>query len=197
MATRKSTRKPYMVAVFLGTALSALGGSAGAAELQPNQSNKVISDLGRYCTTCWKNARLNPDAWEDCTQDVLGRILERIPTDHWNQVFVQESSERREFLRAIDTVKKRSQRARKWYSSSLDEMQDNRNLAQGDLQEKREILDSASSVLSERQKRILDFTKQGWSVAEIAKELKAGADRVSDEKYKAIQKLRVAVRDLG
>jgi DNA-directed RNA polymerase specialized sigma24 family protein len=36
----------------------------------------------------------------------------------------------------------------------------------------------------------LQLTVEGWSVQEIAGELQVGAERVSDEKYKAIRKLR-------
>ena len=46
-------------------------------------------------------------------------------------------------------------------------------------------------VLSERQLRILELSADGWAVPEIATELKTSPERISDEKYKAIRKLRV------
>ena len=62
------------VAVVLGTALSALaGGEASAA-------TRTVTDISRYCTACWRNARLPADRWDDCTQEVLVRLLERVPT---------------------------------------------------------------------------------------------------------------------
>ena len=41
---------------------------------------------------------------------VFARLLERIPQQNWDLVLQDEGTERREFVRAIDTVKKRVQR---------------------------------------------------------------------------------------
>ena len=49
---------------------------------------------------------------------------------------------------------------------------------------------AAMELLSERQQRIIQLSLEGWSVHDIASELKTGPERVSDEKYKAIRKLR-------
>ena len=45
-------------------------------------------------------------------------------------------------------------------------------------------------VLSSRQQHILTLICDGYNVADIASELAMSPERVSDEKYKAIQKLR-------
>ena len=49
---------------------------------------------------------------------------------------------------------------------------------------------AAEEVLSARQKRIMQLSFEGWSVQEIADEVVMPVERVSDEKYKAIRKLR-------
>ena len=49
---------------------------------------------------------------------------------------------------------------------------------------------AAVQVLSERQKRIVELSANGWAVPDIAAELGTTTERVSDEKYKAIRKLR-------
>src|SRR5438874_1182076 len=100
----------YLAAMVLGTALAAFGqpASAQAAEISPG----AVNDVSRYCTACWRNARLPVDRWGDCTQEVMTRLLERVPVSSWNRALANESAERREFLRAIDTVKKRHQRER-------------------------------------------------------------------------------------
>ncbi|HJN07091.1 MAG: LuxR C-terminal-related transcriptional regulator [Pirellulaceae bacterium] len=49
---------------------------------------------------------------------------------------------------------------------------------------------AARQHLSERQTRILKLTREGWQANEIATELRITPARVSDEKYKAIRKLR-------
>src|SRR5437868_10845605 len=103
-----SRPRRVVVAMMLGTALSTLGASAAQA------SPQTVTDISRYCSTCWRNARLPADCWADCTQDVFVRLLERVPTDSWNRVLQIEGEERREFVRAIDAVKKRVQRARRY-----------------------------------------------------------------------------------
>src|SRR4051794_35245602 len=112
---RRPGRRPYVVAMVLGTALSALAPAAPAvAAPSAGNTERAVADMSRYCSTCWRNARLHPDAWTDCTQEVFSRMLERVPPDAWDQVLGAEGEERREFLRAIDAVKKRTQRSRKW-----------------------------------------------------------------------------------
>ena len=57
--------------------------------------------------------------------------------------------------------------------------------------EHREVIArAAEKVLSLRQRAILDDTISGYSVPEIAERLAIAPERVSDEKYKAIRKLR-------
>src|SRR5581483_4455713 len=106
-ATVLSAARPrrMVAAMVLGTALSALGSSASATV-----SPKTVNDLSRYCTACWRNARLPADTWSDCTQEVFSRLVQNINPDNWSQVFQAEGDERQEFLRAIDAVKKRTQR---------------------------------------------------------------------------------------
>src|ERR1700730_249922 len=103
METAKGkTRRHYLAAVVLGTALAALGqnGVAGAQDI----SGQAIQDISRYCTACWRNARLPVDRWGDCTQEVLKRLLERLEPHAWDQVLRQEGEEHKEFIRAIDAV---------------------------------------------------------------------------------------------
>ena len=179
-----------MMAVVLGTALSTFSGSSGAA------SQDTLNDLSRYCTACWRNARLPADCWADCTQEVLARLLERVPVNAWSRSLADESQERREFLRAIDAVKKRVQRARKWVGTADDQFADNRDASERDLAEERDaVLAAARELLSGRQHEIVRRTLEGWSVPEIARQLKTTPERVSDEKYKAIRKLRTSFAD--
>jgi RNA polymerase sigma factor (sigma-70 family) len=173
--------------MVLGTALSAFGPGPGVATAD---AERAVSDLGRYCTACWRNARLPADAWGDCTQEVLCRLLERVPPESWGQLLQGESEERREFLRAIDAVKKRTQRARRW-SHGLDGVADRREPQARRLADDRELVrQAAEELLTPRQQRILQLSFEGWSVQETARELGMPAERVSDEKYKAVQKLR-------
>jgi RNA polymerase sigma factor (sigma-70 family) len=187
---RSMLKRPYVMAVVLGTALSVNAAPGQAAVQMPQETVKAIADMSRYCATCWRNARLPMDSWSDCTQEVFRRLLERVPADAWDQALRGEGEERREFLRAIDTVKKRIQRARK-FSPAIDTVADRRDPQRLRLREEREIVNQAASeLLSPRQQRILQMSFEGWSVQDMSEELGVPVERISDEKYKAIRKLR-------
>jgi DNA-directed RNA polymerase specialized sigma24 family protein len=182
-------RKPYMVAVVLGAALAAMGSAekVSAAEV----SDQALGGISRYCSVCWRNARLPVDRWGDCTQEVFTRLLERIPLSAWKQVLTGDSEERKEFLRAIDTVKKRHKRDQARTSGLNQPVADNRDVRDRAGLDEREVMQlAAGRVLSERQQRILHMVCDGYAVSDIAEALALPAERVSDEKYKAIQKLR-------
>lgn len=177
-----------MVAVVLG----ALAASPSKASAAPSAAptSKAVTDISKYCQTCWRNARLPADRWQDCTQEVFVRLLERVEADKWGSVLVDdETMERREFLRAIDAVKKRTQRARKFAGLSPD--QPDHRVMNTSLKDDRDAASRAAlEVLSARQRRLLDLTADGWSVPEIAGELGTTVERISDEKYKAVKKLQ-------
>jgi RNA polymerase sigma factor (sigma-70 family) len=182
-------RRPYLMAMVLGTALAALGSeaTANASEISP----QAINNISRYCTACWRNARLPQDQWNDCTQEVLTRLLKNLPAKSWEQALAQETDERREFIRAIDAVKKRYQRGR-WQSAVLPELvADSRDEETRDRSDEREAVQlAAQRVLSDRQQHILKLLCDGHNVADIASEMSMTPERVSDEKYKAIKKLQ-------
>jgi RNA polymerase sigma factor (sigma-70 family) len=181
--------------MVLGTALSAFGAERAAQGGVANVPQSAINNIGRYCTTCWRNARLPVDSWGDCTQEVFCRLLERVPGDSWERALSSEGEERREFLRAIDAVKKRTQRARKW-TSGLEGVADVRDAQTILAREEREAVQrAAAELLSDRQQRILQMTFEGWSVQEMAEALQVTPERISDEKYKAIRKLRDHLAD--
>jgi RNA polymerase sigma factor (sigma-70 family) len=186
MSTRafQPRSRNYVAAVFVGAALSAIG----ADRLQASEA--PVNDIGRYCTSCWRNARLPVDSWGDCTQEVFKRLLERVPATRWKLALQADGDERREFLRAIDAVKKRTQRTRR-FAGGIDTAADPRHEGEQRLSEEREMVrKAAGQLLSPRQQRILQLSFEGWSVQEIGTELALGVERVSDEKYKAIRKLR-------
>jgi RNA polymerase sigma factor (sigma-70 family) len=189
LSAPRSKKQGYVVAMVLGGALSTLAAApAVAAQAPPAQA---VGDISRYCTACWRNAHLPPDSWSDCTQEVFCRLLERVTPDAWDQVLVDEREERRELIRAIDAVKKRTQRGRKWSSAGLDTAGDrNDSRARKRADEYEAIWQAARAVLSTRQQRILQLSLDGWSARDISEELRLSPDRVSDEKYKAICKLR-------
>ena len=65
-----------------------------------------------------------------------------------------------------------------------------------DRQELGEILEAARrAVLTYRQDRIVELWTRGWTVPEIADQMKMSPTRVSDEKYKALRKLERHLAD--
>jgi RNA polymerase sigma factor (sigma-70 family) len=184
-------KRKYVMAMVLGTALSALGASPAHTAPAPDATLQAVGDLSRYCTVCWRNARIPADCWGDCTQEVFSRLLQRVSPAAWNAVLSGEGDERREFLRAIDAVKKRTQRSLRRSTGLVGVVADTRDRHERALADEREaVARAAGEVLSSRQRRILLLSFEGWSVQDIAGELHLPAERVSDEKYKAIRKLR-------
>lgn len=182
--------RQMMVAVVLGALATTSANRATAAATGGTPSAKAVTDISKYCQTCWRNARLPADRWQDCTQEVFVRLLERVEADKWGRLLVDdESLERREFIRAIDAVKKRTQRARKFTNLTPD-VPERRPIA-NTLKDDRDAVTKASAeLLSPRQRRLLDLTADGWTVPEIADELGTTPERISDEKYKAVKKLQ-------
>src|SRR6516162_2649389 len=91
----KSRKRYVMAAMVLGTALSAIGAAPAQGKAAAPNEVRAINDISRYCTACWRNARLHPDSWNDCTQEVLCRLLERVSPETWEQMLKTEGEERR------------------------------------------------------------------------------------------------------
>src|SRR3954465_12468802 len=106
----KSPRSRRAGATALVMGLAALTAQASESEL--------VHDIQRYCAVCWRNARLDPGIWDDCTQEVCCRLLgkARAGALDLNLVLAEDTAERRELVRAIDMVRKRVQRARRHQS---------------------------------------------------------------------------------
>jgi hypothetical protein len=175
--------RPTAMALVIG--LAALTATATESDL--------VRDIQRYCTVCWRNARLDPGLWDDCTQEVCCRLLTKARAGalDLNLVLDDDSPERRELVRAIDMVRKRVQRFKRYqplddqYTPGPDLDGRHRNR-----QELGEILENARrAVLSPRQDRIVELWTRGWSVPEISESMNLPVARVSDEKYKALRKL--------
>jgi len=161
--------------------------TAGASE------SDLVRDIQRYCTVCWRNARLDPGLWDDCTQEVCCRLLgkARAGALDLNKVLADDSAERRELVRAIDMVRKRVQRSKR-HQELHDRLTPGPDVDRRlrDQEELGEILEAARrAVLSPRQDQIVELWTRGWTVPEIGEWIKLPVARVSDEKYKALRKL--------
>jgi len=153
----------------------------------------VVHDIQRYCTACWRNARLDPGLWDDCTQEVCVRLLGKARAGQLdlNLVLALESSERRELVRAIDMVRKRVQRTKR-FAQFDDQGTPGPDIDARDRERRElgELLENARrAVLSDRQDKIVEMWTGGFTVPEISDALGMTLARVSDEKYKALRKL--------
>src|SRR5207253_8064209 len=95
------TRKAGPTAVAFVIGLAALTAQASETDL--------VRDIQRYCTVCWRNARLDPRLWDDCTQEVCCRLLTKARGGQLDltQVLAEDTPDRRELVRAIAMVRKR------------------------------------------------------------------------------------------
>src|SRR4051812_35110756 len=189
--TPKNPRTRRAVATALVMGLAALTAQANESEL--------VHDIQRYCAVCWRNARLDPGLWDDCTQEVCCRLLTKARAGalDLNLVLADDTPERRELVRAIDMVRKRVQRAKRHASLEADLTPGpDADRRHRDRQELGEILEAARrAVLTDRQDRIVELWTRGWTVPEIADQMKMSPTRVSDEKYKALRKLEHHLAD--
>src|SRR5262249_60077215 len=89
-------------------------GGLAALTAQASETD-LVGDRQRYRTACWRNARLDPRLWDDCTQEVCCRLLTKARSGQLDltQVLAEDTPERRELVRAIDMVRKRVQRTRR------------------------------------------------------------------------------------
>lgn len=185
------SKKPRNVAVAACAALAASVGLAGAANQTESQT---IDQVQRYCTTSWRNAGIDPQDWSDCTQEAISELLERVPGDRLDAAFDEsESPERRELKRAIWRTIQRWRRAERHGALDGARIADSASF-EADY-DTADWLSAAIEKLSPRQQTILTLWSRGWSIDDIADELRMSAPRASDEKYKAIRKLKTLLGD--
>ena len=142
------------------SALPAVALAVGLATLTAHTAEGVaVRDIQRYCTACWRNARIDPGVWDDCTQEVCVRLLTKARAGDLDltQVLSEETPERRELVRAIDMVRKRVQRARRTVPLADDQPEalaggHAERLELGDL-----LLSARKAALSERQDQIIEL----------------------------------------
>jgi RNA polymerase sigma factor (sigma-70 family) len=171
---------------------AAMGGSnsATASELE------TIDKIERYCTVSWRNAGISRQEWDDCTQQAIVELLDRISREGLSAAVENiESPERRELNRTVWRTVQRWRRRPQPQSFDETRIGQQHDASRHNETEHawEQIAAAGESCLSQRQQQILSMMRDGWRVGEIADELQIPQARVSDEKYKAIVKLRDAL----
>lgn len=171
-----------MVCMAALTASMVGGASAAAGETAINQ-------VQRFCTTSWSRAGVARQDWQDCTQEAIMHLLSRVPPERLPIVFAErDSSERRELHRAVWRTLQRWRRAPR--PESLDGQAPVQREAAECRDDRLEAVAAVWHTITPRQQEVLLLWSKGYSVREIARKLGIAAPRVSDEKYKALEKLR-------
>ncbi len=161
-----------------------------------------LVQLDRYLARAWFRAGIPSQQHDDCTQAVYTTLLQTLGRDQFDQlvsdvgqsgirdVLSRETPDGPDFFRAVDSVKKRAQRERSYQSlDSVDALYTNRsNLSTSDL--KSTLQEAILSALSPREAALIQATLQGETPAEIAEQWGIAPKTVSNEKTRALQKLR-------
>lgn len=182
--------------------------SALAVELDPVAVQNGLDQLDRYLGRAWARAGIAPQQFEDCTQSVYVTLLEQLGPIGFShlagdvgrhgvrQVLNWESAEGPDFFRAIDMVKKRTQRTRTHVSLDDQALEIGDRDVSGDASERdwnNTLAETMARVLSPREARLIRETLEGKSPAEIANDWGCAPKTVSNEKSRAFQKLREAL----
>ena len=175
---------------------NAAAGSVAASQLITELSEDVaLRRINAYCRTSWRNARIEPDLWDDCSQDVFARLYSNLTPDQIIRAITErESVERRELNRAIWAIAQRQRREQRLQALPHDDFEcdasDHWPVLNIELDSVFAASETPAARLSVTQQTIIRKLGCGASVQEIAADLNLPTPRVSDEKYKAIQKLR-------
>lgn len=197
------------------TALEALAPSASSASAASTNTSadaalvrSGLDQLDRYLGKVWYRAGIAPQQHADCTQAVYLSLLQTLGRDRFDglaaqigqvgirSVLSQGTAEGPDFFRAIDTVKKRAQRERTHQPLDALDVADasTSSASPGTLQS--ELHEAMTRTLSPRERALIQATLQGSSPSEIASQLGLASKTVSNEKTRALQKLRGALADV-
>lgn len=150
----------------------------------------AVQQIQRYCSASWRNARVPCNEWLDCTQQVFAELLTVVPSQRLETIFNSPTSdERRHLERAIWRVAKRTTRARR-RPHVIPWIYQRAPTVEPDVASTDEALIAAEHSLSPRQLQIIRMLLEGLPVRAIAQSLGLHPARVSDEKYRAIKRLR-------
>jgi RNA polymerase sigma factor (sigma-70 family) len=171
-----------------------------------DQVDAGLVQMNKYLSRSWARAGIAPQQFDDCSQAVYASLLQTFGRERFDRVMA-EVSERGipqvlnretdlglDFFRAIDMVKKRALRQKSFLA--LDESLDVPASAGSDgaAENWRGALQEAiARTLNPREADLIQATLQGFSPAEIASQWGVAPKTVSNEKTRAIQKLRSAL----
>jgi len=191
---RQATRIGAVASAFAG--LMFVVSADCAAEDSQSLTRSRVDQIERYCATSWRNSRIPLGEWPDCTQQVFLELLERMSQEEIAEAIDHpESEQRRELNRAIWRIAKRIQRMERPLEMGERELEDKSSPSgiddqHGDQDQLKKISQFVSQQLGRQQSRIFDMLLEGEPIHRIAQRLNTTPARISDAKYRAIQKIR-------
>jgi RNA polymerase sigma factor (sigma-70 family) len=164
-----------------------------------------LAQLDRYLGRAWSRAGIAPQQHDDCTQAVYTTLLQSLGRDRFDgllgeigefgirDVLSRETAEGPDFFRAIDTVKKRAQREKTFVPIDSLDVPDVSAATPGQSDWRGALQEAIAQSLNPREAALIHATIQGETPAEIAQKWGVAPKTVSNEKSRALQKLRDAL----
>lgn len=195
-------------AALLGSQVADLLAPASITSTTTPDADAIVSGLSqldRYLNRAWYRAGIAPQQHDDCTQAVYATLLQTLGRDRFDglltdigqsgirDVLSRETPEGPDFFRAIDTVKKRAQREKTFQPIDAVDVADASVASPGQSDWRGALFEAIEQSLNPREAALIQATIQGETPAEIAQKWGVAPKTVSNEKSRAIQKLRDAL----
>jgi DNA-directed RNA polymerase specialized sigma24 family protein len=178
----------------LATCAAVITSCLGMATRDEIVDAATIQSIDRYCEASWQRANIPRQEWDDCSQHAFVRILKRLSRDRLAEAIEnRRSKHRRELNRCIWATTQWWRRSYHHRSLTGDDVPDSACTARVSdvtVPDVWEAIESGAAGLTAMQRRIIELWANGHSIADMATELGVPSRRVSDEKFKAIAKLR-------
>lgn len=184
MSDRSGRTRARHLAAAVATALTASMGITPAS-VTAADVDRAVREVERYCVASWKAAGIPQQEWDDCTQEALLRLLERLASEGARD----GGDAHRELQRVIWSTAKAWQRSA-GKAATCGSAEPSGQIRTEEQVVVKDLLEHGISQLSELQRTVITRWANGYSVNEIAEQLGIPPARVSDAKYKAIQNLR-------
>jgi RNA polymerase sigma factor (sigma-70 family) len=171
----------------------------------PEALTSGLSQLNRYLSRAWYRAGVPSQLHDDCSQAVYVTLLRKLGRDRFDglveeigqvgirDVLSRETAEGPDFFRSIDMVKKRAQRERSYMPLDAIDLATTPTEDETRAAWKDTLYEAIDRSLSPREAALIHATLEGETPAEIATRWGIAPKTVSNEKCRAIQKLREAL----
>ena len=180
-----------------------IGPSADQADAQSVAAG--LSQLNRYLNRAWFRAGISPQLHDDSTQAVYVSLLQSLGSVRFNSlladigqngirdVLSRETADGPDFFRAIDAVKKRAQREKTFQRLDAIEVASTTAADPAQASRRGALEEAIAQSLTPREASLIQDTLMGKTPAEIALQWGVAPKTVSNEKTRALQKLREAL----